>query len=208
MILDASNLAERTEVVLQIIQCCVHPRAKLSLPDAVFTAHFVRKMHALNTDGFQTIIFYDKVCPSLAFRRLLLMSCIVAATERTTRTDSVLLHRERSSKLLSVKIPVSSIPITDDVSTTARFLFEMLTDVNRWYNDAKTYKEECTGPRYHGFLQKWPKSSTTVSAESDFYSHGQYRSLVERWQGKMLEVRSSTFVELKETDGVRSRHSR
>ena len=64
----------------------------------------------------------------------------------------------------------------------------MLTDVNRWYNDAKAYKEECTGPRYHGFLQKWPKSSSTVSAESDYYSHGQYRSLVERWQGKMLEV--------------------
>ena len=61
IVVDVSNLAERTELVLQIIQCCVHPRAKLSLPDAVFTAHFVRKMHSLNTDGFQTIIFYDKV---------------------------------------------------------------------------------------------------------------------------------------------------
>ena len=186
---DVSNLSERTELVLQIIQCCVHPRAKLSLPDAVYTAHFVRKMHLLNTDGFQTIIFYDKVgcSDSVVLRSTDLMH--TPAAERANWTNSVLVYRERGSKLLFVSKSHSA-NSADDIAT-ARFLFEMLTDVNRWYNDAKAYKEECTGPRYHGFLQKWPKSSTTVSAESDYYSHGQYRSLVERWQGKMLEVRLS-----------------
>lgn len=53
--------SQRRELVKQIVQYCVHPRAKLSLPDAVYAAHFVRKMHMLNTDGFHTILFYDQL---------------------------------------------------------------------------------------------------------------------------------------------------
>lgn len=40
---------------------CIHPRAKLSLPDAVYAYQFVRRMHSLNAPGFHTVVFYDKV---------------------------------------------------------------------------------------------------------------------------------------------------
>lgn len=68
----------------------------------------------------------------------------------------------------------------------------MLTDVNRWYKDAKAYKDECTGARYHGFLQKYPKTPT-VAVEADFYSHAQYCTLVDLWQIRLLEVRLSAL---------------
>lgn len=59
-----TTVSLRTELVLQIIQYCVHPRAKLSLADAAFSYEFIKRMHSMNTASFHTVVYYDKVSPS------------------------------------------------------------------------------------------------------------------------------------------------
>ena len=62
---DVRNAEEREQLVLQIIQYCIHPRAKLSLPDAAFSYQFIKRMHTMDTPAFRTAIVFDKVRPGL-----------------------------------------------------------------------------------------------------------------------------------------------
>ena len=52
---------QRTRLVENILQYCVEPRARLSLPDAVFAYQMVKRLHSMNTAGFHTIVFFDQV---------------------------------------------------------------------------------------------------------------------------------------------------
>lgn len=60
-ILGCGSKDHRKELVEQIVQYCIIPRAKLSLADAAYAHQFVKKMHAMNTPGFHTLVFYDIV---------------------------------------------------------------------------------------------------------------------------------------------------
>ncbi|GAA5826823.1 hypothetical protein JCM5353_005408 [Sporobolomyces roseus] len=51
----------RTRLVENILQYCVEPRARLSLPDAVFAYQMVKRLHSMNTAGFHTIVFFDQL---------------------------------------------------------------------------------------------------------------------------------------------------
>ena len=68
---DANDKVKRYDVVYDLLQYCIIPRAKLSLPDAVYANAFVRKMHSMNTPGFQLVIFYDRVRLSPLCRAML-----------------------------------------------------------------------------------------------------------------------------------------
>ncbi|GAA5874250.1 hypothetical protein JCM16303_005789 [Sporobolomyces ruberrimus] len=52
---------ERIHLVENILQYCVEPRARLSLPDAVFSYQMVKRLHSMNTAGFHTIVFFDQL---------------------------------------------------------------------------------------------------------------------------------------------------
>ncbi|GAA5910057.1 uncharacterized protein JCM6883_000540 [Sporobolomyces salmoneus] len=52
---------DRNRLVQDILQYCIEPRARLSLPDAVFAYQIVRRLHSMNTAGFHTIVFFDQL---------------------------------------------------------------------------------------------------------------------------------------------------
>ncbi len=69
-----SGVASHAGSVSAFLQACVLPRAAASLPDAVFCARFVARMHSLGTPFFSTLQYYDRVLKDL--RQL-----VFAATE-------------------------------------------------------------------------------------------------------------------------------
>lgn len=62
---DVKTKADRIRLADDILQYCVQPRARLSLPDAVFAHQLVKKLHSIDTPGFHTVVFYDRVRPFL-----------------------------------------------------------------------------------------------------------------------------------------------
>jgi THO complex subunit 2 len=55
---------DRARLVQDILQYCVEPRARLSLPDAVFAYQMIKRLHSMNTAGFHTIVFFDQLLTS------------------------------------------------------------------------------------------------------------------------------------------------
>ena len=51
----------RSEIVYQLLQYCIIPRALLSPTDAIFAGRFLRLMHANGTRNFSSLTAYDKV---------------------------------------------------------------------------------------------------------------------------------------------------
>ncbi|GAA6028291.1 hypothetical protein JCM8097_006959 [Rhodosporidiobolus ruineniae] len=56
--------ADRQRLADDILQYCLLPRARLSLPDAVFAHQMIRKLHSLNAPGFHTVVLYDRLLTS------------------------------------------------------------------------------------------------------------------------------------------------
>ncbi|GAA5964710.1 hypothetical protein JCM3765_004364 [Sporobolomyces pararoseus] len=52
---------DRNRLAQNILQYCVEPRARLSLPDAVFAYQIIKRLHSMNTSGFHTIVFFDQL---------------------------------------------------------------------------------------------------------------------------------------------------
>ncbi|KAI5476268.1 Tho2 protein [Pseudohyphozyma bogoriensis] len=52
---------ENEALITQFIQYCVLPRAKLSLPDAVYTFQMINRIHSIGTPYFHTALLYDKL---------------------------------------------------------------------------------------------------------------------------------------------------
>ncbi|KAK4046542.1 THO2 plays a role in transcriptional elongation [Microbotryomycetes sp. JL201] len=52
---------KREKIADMLYQYCFFPRAKLSLPDAVFTYQWIKRMHSMNTPGFHTAVIFDKI---------------------------------------------------------------------------------------------------------------------------------------------------
>lgn len=48
------------DIGYNLYQDCILPRAKLSLPDAVYAFQFIKRMHIMNTPGFQIVVFYAR----------------------------------------------------------------------------------------------------------------------------------------------------
>lgn len=63
---DVQTRNDRSLLVDQIYQHCIEPRARLSLPDAVYSYAFIKKMHQLNAPGFITVVMFDKVSSGAA----------------------------------------------------------------------------------------------------------------------------------------------
>ncbi|GAA5854301.1 hypothetical protein JCM8547_001771 [Rhodosporidiobolus lusitaniae] len=56
--------ADRIRLADEMLQHCIQPRARLSLPDAVYSHQLIRRLHALNTPGFHTALLYDRLLTS------------------------------------------------------------------------------------------------------------------------------------------------
>jgi len=69
-----ADLTGRSATVTLFLQTCVLPRCCASLPDAVFCARFVARLHSLGTPYFSTLQYYDRLLKDL--RQL-----VFAATE-------------------------------------------------------------------------------------------------------------------------------
>ncbi|GJN90767.1 hypothetical protein Rhopal_003781-T1 [Rhodotorula paludigena] len=61
---NVKTKADRIRLADEILQYCVQPRARLSLPDAVYSYQIVKRLHSLNTPSFHTIIFFDRLLTS------------------------------------------------------------------------------------------------------------------------------------------------
>lgn len=68
---------------------------------------------------------------------------------------------------------------------TARFLYDSLSDIHRWYFDEKSYTAEAIAPPLVGFCRTWPTRSTTAS---NYLDHLTFKQIVDKWQLKMLQV--------------------
>ncbi|GAA5828714.1 hypothetical protein JCM11251_005848 [Rhodosporidiobolus azoricus] len=55
---------DRVKLADEILQYCIQPRARLSLPDAVYSHQMIRRLHSLNTPGFHTIVVYNRLLTS------------------------------------------------------------------------------------------------------------------------------------------------
>ena len=80
-----ADLGGRSATVTQFLQTCVLPRCVSSLPDAVFCARFVARLHSLGTPYFSTLQYYDRLLKDL--RQL-----VFAATEHEAAALGRFLH--------------------------------------------------------------------------------------------------------------------
>lgn len=58
---NAASSTDRAQIVYQLLQYCVIPRALLSPTDAIFAGRFIRVMHANGARNFSSLTAYDKV---------------------------------------------------------------------------------------------------------------------------------------------------
>ncbi|GEM11852.1 tho2 protein [Rhodotorula toruloides] len=58
---DVSTTGQRQQLVHDILQYCLIPRSRLSLPDAVFSHQMIKRLHSMNTPQFHTIVLYDSL---------------------------------------------------------------------------------------------------------------------------------------------------
>ena len=84
-----ADLPGRSATVTQFLQTCVLPRCVSSLPDAVFCARFVARLHSLGTPYFSTLQYYDRLLKDL--RQL-----VFAATEHEAAALGRFLHETLS----------------------------------------------------------------------------------------------------------------
>lgn len=91
---ETQTREERIHLVENILQYCVEPRARLSLPDAVFSYQMVKRLHSMNTAGFHTIVFFDQVrlSRSSASGRNQSDQLSSTASHDTSLANAVLLH--------------------------------------------------------------------------------------------------------------------
>ncbi|KAG0214662.1 THO complex subunit 2 [Mortierella sp. GBA30] len=64
--------SERQDVISQVIQHCIYPRAILSNLDALFCAKFIQILHSIGTSDLSTLTLYDKIL--VEADRILLLS--------------------------------------------------------------------------------------------------------------------------------------
>ena len=55
------NKADRARLVDYLLQYCIQPRARMSLPDATFAYQMIKRLHSMNTPHFHTIVLYNQV---------------------------------------------------------------------------------------------------------------------------------------------------
>lgn len=53
--------ADRARLVDYLLQYCIQPRARMSLPDATFAYQMIKRLHTMNTPHFHTIVLYNQV---------------------------------------------------------------------------------------------------------------------------------------------------
>ena len=155
---DMDTKTKRLELVQQILQHCVQPRARVSLPDAAFAYQFVKRMHAINTPGFHTLVFYDQLLNSQVAP--ILYSC----SENEARNY-------------------------------ARFLFDVLSDVHKWFSSGRDYKEDAVGQNLQGFMRTLSRAGAADLTDKDWFSHDDYKRIATNWHAHVARG----FVEAFET---------
>lgn len=79
--------------------------------------------------------------------------------------------------------------LTASLFTTARFLFEMLSDVHAWYNSEERYKTEAIGAQLQGFARL---SVVPTGPPTDFFPHETIQKSTKKWHAKMVDVSRSS----------------
>lgn len=105
------------------------------------------------------------------------------------------MHRERSSQLRLVLLASRSSWRLIAPPFAARFLFDMLADLNTWYKTEALYKLEAISSQTHGFVEF---DQTTTSPEAAYITWDKYKILMQMWQRRMVQVRlsSSSAIDL------------
>ncbi|KDE09261.1 hypothetical protein MVLG_00581 [Microbotryum lychnidis-dioicae p1A1 Lamole] len=148
--------SQRKVLVDQIVQHCIHPRVKLSLPDAVFSYQFIKRLHSMNTTGFHSILFYDRI-----------------------------LNRHL--------VPVIYSCSENEARNYARFLHDILQDVNNWYRNEEKFKSEAIGSGLNGFARRpAAQFSSTIKLEECF-SHKDFQHVTEKWTNRTVSSFSEGF---------------
>ncbi|KAF9905378.1 THO complex subunit 2 [Lobosporangium transversale] len=88
--------ASREEIIGQVIQHCIYPRAVMSGMDAIFCSAFIQLMHSLGTINFSTLTLFDKLF--LEVDRILFLSSESEAKSYGLFLSSVLSNLARWHK--------------------------------------------------------------------------------------------------------------
>ncbi|KAL8281053.1 hypothetical protein RQP46_006411 [Phenoliferia psychrophenolica] len=161
---QATDKVSRYDVVYDLLQHCILPRAKLSLPDAVFANMFVRRMHAINTPGFQLVIFYDKL-----FADGQLGPILYQMSENEARNF-------------------------------ARFLFDVFSDLNTWFNSEALYAKDAIGVSDKepagllGFRRFATPKAGGDEGPVEYYIHATFKDLVKKWYGRVAQTIADNFA--------------
>ncbi len=142
----------------------------------------------MNTTGFHTLVFFDNV-------RLTTLTATRSLLTYSGRSRSCYAHK---SHLFFILAPKTKREITVSLSALlynfwltfglpARFLYDVLSDISRWYHSEKAYIAEAIGPQLVGFCRKWPTVSNPMGEACD---HTIFKGVVNKWFASMGDVRS------------------
>ena len=70
------------------------------------------------------------------------------------------------------------------------FLYDVLSDLDKWYKDASAYQSEAIGAQLGGFQRNLAEKSTTKS----FYEHAELQAALLKWHGYMVQVCLLAFL--------------
>ncbi|SCV72147.1 BQ2448_4841 [Microbotryum intermedium] len=154
--IDVITNSQRKVLIDQIVQYCIHPRVKLSLPDAVFSYQFIKRLHSMNTTGFHSILIYDRV-----------------------------LNRHL--------VPVIYSCSENEARNYARFLHDMLQDVNNWYRSEDKFKSEAIGSGLSGFARRPAAQFSSTIKFEDCFSHKDFQLVTEKWTNRTISSFSEGF---------------
>ncbi|GAA5863246.1 hypothetical protein JCM3774_000827 [Rhodotorula dairenensis] len=137
--------ADRARLVDYLLQYCIQPRARMSLPDATFAYQMIKRLHSMNTPHFHTIVLYNR--------------------------------------LLSTQIsPVLYSCTENEARNYGLFLYEVLSDLYKWYQHKDAYQSEAIGAQLAGFQR-----NLADQGETRFYEHVEYQSALVKWHGYMVQ---------------------
>lgn len=185
----AKTKADRLRLVEDLLQYCIQPRARMSLPDATFAYQIVKRLHSMNTPNFHTILFFNRVRPLPRSSLVCVCTDLPAsetAAEQSNQPHIVLLHGERSPQLRYEHLhKVSPGPSRSQDLRAGLFLHDALADLCRWYKDAALYDTDVIGAQLEGFKRTLGKSSDEARTH---YDHAEFQAALLKWQEAMTQV--------------------
>lgn len=68
-------------------------------------------------------------------------------------------------------------------------MYDVLSDLFRWYSSETVYNSDAIGPQLNGFLRRYPTAVTAGAPPGEYLNHAAFKTAVNKWQMRMLAVR-------------------